>query len=281
MSIGDPTGTDWTAGEVDLIVADYFDMRDKELAGEPFVKAERNAALQKLTGRSRGSIEFKHQNISAVLRKLCQPWIIGYKPMANYQRALLDAIEPALAIRDAQVATSEISLTTGFAEPRGLFFEAPPSMIPSDESDPPELKRLVRKYDPAARDARNRALGRRGEEAIFVHERTRLDAASRPDLSRRVRWISDEDGDGAGYDILSFSADGSERLLEVKTTVGHQTTPFFLSENERSLSQERPNAFRLVRLYDFRRSPRAFELTPPLESSVMLRAASYRATFES
>ena len=39
MSIGDPTGTDWTAGEVDLIVADYFDMRDKELAGEPFNKA--------------------------------------------------------------------------------------------------------------------------------------------------------------------------------------------------------------------------------------------------
>lgn len=280
MSIGDPTGTDWTASEVDLIVADYFDMRDKELAGEPFNKAQRNAALQELTRRSHGSIEFKHRNISAVLQKLGEPWIVGYRPAANFQRTLLDAIERVLDIRRPHSEYADLAPAAGFAETRALYFETPPQRLPSDANDPEPLKRLLRKFDPAARDARNRNLGRRGEEAIVFFERTQLVQAGRSDLSRRVRWVSEEDGDGAGYDILSFSQDGSERLLEVKTTTGHQTTPFFLSENERMLSQERPDAFRLVRLYDFQRSPRAFELAPPLESSVMLRAANYRASFE-
>ena len=92
-------GTDWTDREIDLIVADYFDMLGLELRGETFVKAQRNAALQELTGRSRGSIEFKHQNISAVLFRLCMRWIDGYKPMANSQRALVDGVERYLVQR--------------------------------------------------------------------------------------------------------------------------------------------------------------------------------------
>ena len=88
-----------------------------------------------------------------------------------------------------------------------------------------------------------------------------------------------EDGDGAGYDIRSFDLAGRERLIEVKTTVGQSTTPFFLSENERAFAEERPDAFRIARLYDFARQPRAFELTPPLERCVMLRAATWRAEF--
>ena len=86
----DPTGSDWSDREIDLIVTDYFDMLQLERLGQPYVKAERNRALQELMGRSRGSIEFKHQNISAVLYfKLGLDWITGYKPMANYQKALL------------------------------------------------------------------------------------------------------------------------------------------------------------------------------------------------
>ncbi|MBB3974112.1 hypothetical protein GGR24_002789 [Hansschlegelia beijingensis] len=61
--------------------------------------------------------------------------------------------------------------------------------------------------------------------------------------------------------------------------MGQSTTPFFLSENERAFAEERPDAFRIARLYDFARQPRAFELTPPLESCVMLRAATWRAEF--
>jgi hypothetical protein len=47
-------------------------------------------------------------------------------------------------------------------------------------------------------------------------------------LARKVRWVAAEDGDGAGYDVLSFDQAGRERLLEVKTTNGSARTPFFL-----------------------------------------------------
>ena len=95
-----------------------------------------------------------------------------------------------------------------------------------------------------------------------------------------MRWISTEEGDGAGFDILSFDTDGSERLLEVKTTVGHQTTPFFISSNEMQLSESKPKEFRLVRLYDFSKKPKAFELKPPLSESVFLKTAVFKAYFE-
>jgi Domain of unknown function (DUF3883) len=56
-------------------------------------------------------------------------------------------------------------------------------------------------------------------------------------LASKVKWVAQEDGDGAGYDILSFSPNGQERFLEVKTTVGHQRTPFFLSRNEKDFAE--------------------------------------------
>ena len=270
--------SDWTDAQVDLIVADYFDMLSLELRGEPFVKAQRNAVLQGLTGRSRGSIEFKHQNISAVLLRLGMPWIEGYKPLPNFQRALVDGVERFLAARPALFENTVAAVAqAGLAEPEGLFFEAPPT--PGFEPIPAPLERIVNKFDPALRDARNRALGRQGEERIFLHEQASLRAAGRADLARAVRWVSQEDGDGAGYDIRSFDLAGRERLIEVKTTVGQSTTPFFLSENERAFADERPEAFRIARLYDFARQPRAFELAPPLDTCVMLRAATWRAEF--
>ena len=60
------TGTDWQDDELDEIVADYFDMRAADLSGQPYVKSEHNKALRTRIGRTRGSVEFKHQNISAV-----------------------------------------------------------------------------------------------------------------------------------------------------------------------------------------------------------------------
>jgi hypothetical protein len=57
---------DWTDNENDLIVADYFAMLADDSAGRPYNKAEHNRHLQHRIDRSRTSIEFKHQNISAV-----------------------------------------------------------------------------------------------------------------------------------------------------------------------------------------------------------------------
>jgi hypothetical protein len=60
--------SDWSDIEVELIVVDYLSMLQMELAGQPFSKTEHRRKLHPLlNNRSDGSIEFKHQNISAVL----------------------------------------------------------------------------------------------------------------------------------------------------------------------------------------------------------------------
>lgn len=58
---------DWTPAQNDAIVADYFAMLADDIMGRSYSKADHNRRLQAVIGRPRGSIEYKHQNISAVL----------------------------------------------------------------------------------------------------------------------------------------------------------------------------------------------------------------------
>ncbi len=283
MSEQSPAGQDWTDREIDLIVADYFAMLRKELAGESFSKAEHRRALQQVVKRSEGSIEFKHQNISAVLREISLPWIWGYKPARNYQKTALPAgIERFLGARPSFLsleAAPPVPPVSGWQEASIIYLDQAPPLVTAALETTREMRRLVRKFDPAARDARNRALGLQGEEKIFHDERARLELMDRADLARKVEWTSQERGDGAGYDIRSFDPQGRERLLEVKTTTGTRTTPFFISANELSFSEERPDAFRIVRLFQFGHEPGGFELRPPLDRSVKLQPTGYRASF--
>ena len=83
---------DWTDEQNDAIVADYFAMLADDIAGQLYSKAEHNRLLQAVIGRPRGSIEYKHQNISAVLKGLGEDWIPGYKPAFNFQASLVDAV---------------------------------------------------------------------------------------------------------------------------------------------------------------------------------------------
>ena len=133
---------------------------------------------------------------------------------------------------------------------------------------------IARKFDVAGRDERNRALGRAGEERVLAHERAALRTAGRDDLARKVRWVSEEDGDGAGYDIASFAPDGQPRLIEVKTTNGWERTPFHITRNELAVAEERRSEWRLFRLWNFSREPKAFELHPPLDAHVSLTATT-------
>ena len=264
----------WSDAENDIIVADYFAMLAQEIAGGTPVKAHHNRALVERIGRPRGSIERKHMNISAVLERLGRRRINGYARLATFQRSVIAAIERYLLLNADAVSLAEGNVEE--ARP-ALWIGPPPSIELDDAKTTPALERLVRKFDPAERDARNRNLGRSGEELVFHHERERLVSEGRDDLARKVEWTSRERGDGAGYDIASYAADGSARLIEVKTTNGSAKTPFYMSENERMFSEERPDAFRLMRLYDFATKPSGFELRPPLETFLALQPTNYRA----
>jgi hypothetical protein len=272
-------GTDWSSTELDLIVADYFSILREEQAGHRPNKTAHRTALMTHIHRSHGSIEFKHQNISAVLMELGLPHIKGYKPARNYQGAIFDAIENFL-VGNPDPVPFELRPRAGFADNRSIFEEAPPSGLAGMRKRPEGLVRLIKKFDPALRDQLNRDLGQAGEQHIYEHEQRKLFDADRHDLARKVRWVSKVDGDGAGYDIRSYDETGAERWIEVKTTRGANTTPFYLTRNENEVAKERPDAFRLYRLYDFSQRPKLFTLTPPLETLLQLEPMTFRASLK-
>ncbi len=269
-------GTDWQDDELDAIVADYFAMLDADLAGHPYVKSHHSKILMSRIGRTHRSVEFKHQNISAVLEELGMPWIPGYKPKRNYQRAIFDAIDRFLTARP-NVLTA-VPTSQPVSSDDNVFVAAPRLAVPQPPI-PVALQRLIRKFDPVERDRLNHTLGRGGEEFVIDVEKRRLIAANRSDLARKIRWIAEEEGDGAGYDVLSFEATGHERLLEVKTTNGSARTPFFLTRNERRIAMERSRDWRIYRVHLFSTLPRIFTIAPPLEDVVNLSPETWRASF--
>lgn len=270
-------GTDWQDDELDVIVTDYFAMLEADLSRRPYVKSKHSKVLMAEIGRTHRSVEFKHQNISAVLDELGMPWIPGYKPKRNYQNAIFDAIDRYLTKHPEILELVPASAIA--APPPSEIFVEPPKLTPDDQWIPERLQRLVRKFDPVERDHLNRSLGKAGEEFVVDLERRRLIGTDRSDLARKVRWVSAEDGDGAGYDVLSFDPAGRERLLEVKTTNGSARTPFFLTRNERDLATERPADWRIYRVHLFAKEPHVFTIAPPLENAVNLLPETWRACF--
>lgn len=250
-----------------------------ELSGAPYVKSHRSSALMAQIDRSHRSVEFKHQNISAVLRELGLPWIRGYKPKENFQNAIFGAIDRFLSANPSLLEISPIAPKHAVEVP--TVFVPPPTPELSKHLTPGGLNKLIRKFDPAMRDLRNRNLGRAGEEFVIDVERRILADANRTDLAKKVRWVAAEDGDGAGYDVLSFAPTGEESLIEVKTTNGSARTPFFLTRNEFETAVENANRWRIYRVHLFSSDPRIFTVAPPLEEALILRPETWRASFHS
>lgn len=274
----DKIGKPWQDDELDAIVADYFAMLDAELHGQHYVKARHSAALMERIGRTHRSVEFKHQNISAVLEELGMPWIPGYKPKRNYQGAIFGAIDRHLTTHDNVMKAAIPSPTPAPWDEERLFVEPPPLGEPVQR--PSQLERLIHKFDPVERDFRNRSLGEAGEVFVLETEQRRLSKLERSDLAKEVRWVSKEDGDGAGYDVLSYDpASGERRLIEVKTTNGGARTPFYLTRVEHETASIHADSWRLYRVHLFAQTPRIFTIQPPLESAVHLQAETWRASF--
>lgn len=272
---------DWSDIENDAVVASYFTMLSDELSGHRYNKAEQNRVLQEQIGRSRGSIEFKLCNVSAACVGLGLPIIKGYQPRFNFQMSLAEAASRWLARHPEWELALHRKKTGQMAESGALYIGIAPTLRNAPpEEEVEQMQRVARRFDVAGRDERNRALGRAGEERVFHHERQALQQHGRDDLARRVRWVSREDGDGVGYDIASFTAEGRERLIEVKTTNGRERTPFHISRNELEVADERRDDWYLFRLYEFAREPKAFELRPPLDAHVSLTATSFQARFQ-
>lgn len=273
---------DWSRLEVEATVADYVAMLESEIRGEPYSKAEHRRDLQPLLdGRSEGAIEYKHQNISAVLIDLGYPYIDGYKPAFNYQQLLFDVVEDRLRTDGELARLVEADVERPPPPPdvddilSTLVDPPPPRDRPDRSYERPRPFAARRAVDYLAMEARNSALGLEGERYVLGYERARLVHAGKPNLADRIEQTSVEVGDGAGFDVRSYETDGSDRFIEVKTTAYGIYTPLYLSRNELRVSQEMDDRYHLYRAFQFRKSPRLFTVAGRLDKTLRLEPTQY------
>jgi hypothetical protein len=276
---------DWSQQEVEIIVEDYLTMLDLELRGKDYNKAERNRELRKLLPvRKRGSIEFKHQNISAVMIELGYPYVVGYKPARNYQGLLYEVVErrvyarPTLATTVAKLVEQPAEAPTGINDILAILVD-PPTPPEKKEAlyEKRSVPRVTSKRNYLEQEANNQSLGRAGEELVLEFEHKRLWKAGRKTLAERINHVAAK-ADGHGYDIHSFETDGRDRLVEVKTTRFGAMNPFFATNNEVAVSEKRSDEYYVYRLFDFSKKPRLFMLNGSMRSTCTLEAVQFRAT---
>lgn len=253
----------WSNIEVELIVADYFNMLSAELKGESYSKAvHRRAILPLLTNRSEGSIEFKHQNISAVLINQGQPYIKGYLPRFNFQKILEEKVIEYLF--ENRKIEDQIKL---FVEKEPIQIN-PYIQFDKFIVDPPKTELISEpflsynrkpiKINYLEKEQNNQSLGRFGEELVLKYEIWNLIRVGKEKLADQVRWISNDEGDGVGFDILSRNLNGTDKYIEVKTTRLGRDTPIFFSNNELQYSISNSDNFHLYRIFNFEKDTKMF-----------------------
>jgi hypothetical protein len=130
----------WTDSENASVVACYLSMLKRELAGQPINKAAENKSLRKvLKDRTKGAVEYKLQNVSAVLLEYGWLFIDGYKPARNIQGKLRDEVIRQLSEDkelDALMASRAEALAKAGAE-RAESSETAPAEVPV--IDPPDI----------------------------------------------------------------------------------------------------------------------------------------------
>lgn len=93
-------------------------------------------------------------------------------------------------------------------------------------------------------------LGDAGEEFVYQLERAKV-KKYKLGKDKKVRMVSKLDGDGLGYDILSYDKKGNPIYIEVKTTTGSENGSIFITANELEMSEKHSEQYYLYRVYDF------------------------------
>ncbi|VVN90773.1 HNH endonuclease signature motif containing protein [Pseudomonas fluorescens] len=154
--------SDWSDAEIQAAVDVYLSMLSREQSGQTVNKAHENRVLREgaLAGRTKGSVEFRMQNISTVLIELKRDRIEGYKPAknvgANVFRSIRDALNAPgpLTPEDFAPTADEVTLEQRAiklekqslkGEPKGIL---KPQQMPSSGNSfvrDPEVRAWVRK----------------------------------------------------------------------------------------------------------------------------------------
>lgn len=156
------SNSDWSEVEIQAAVDAYLSMLSREQSGQKVNKAHENRALREgaLAGRTKGSVEFRMQNISTVLVELGRDRIEGYKPAknvgANVERSIREALnaQSTLTPEDFAPTADEATLERRAAklekqplkgEPKGIVKPEQTQTIGKSYVRDPEVRAWVRK----------------------------------------------------------------------------------------------------------------------------------------
>ena len=137
---------------------------------------------------------------------------------------------------------------------RGLTLISPPAGTPKHtaiESRAP-IGSHINYLD---QHAKNMDIGLRGELLVVEYEQSILQHKQLARLAEQVKHIPSNEGDGLGYDVISFTPDGEKKYIEVKTTTGSDKEGFFISDAEVRFSRQNTSAYYLYRVCNFRSDP--------------------------
>jgi len=285
-----PTGGAWSTAENVEVVRAYFSLLERELIGEKINKAATSRELSPLLdGRTKGSIDYKWRNISAILNEIRFASLSGYLAAANYQSELFSIVENYLESHPEvhQLAGERVS---GFVAPPKdspgvLDAWTDPPMPQHDRTKPARSPAFGRKpgqfTDYLDLEQRNIALGAAGELFVLRYEVARLAKEGAKRLAEKIIHVSKTVGDGEGYDIHSFDRDGEDRLIEVKTTNFGPSTPFYLSNAEATFSRENRDHYWIYRVFAYHSKPRLFGVCGDVAEQFQLSPANYIAKIRS
>lgn len=258
-------------------------MLSKEQSGIAFNKSEiRRRLLPLLKNRSEGSIEFKNRNISAVLAKIGQPYVRGYLPAYNYQRQMLEEVVFSYIRQKPEAEKAFQRFAESAPTPTALIFEKMLEEMPKAEAllqEPEMLYRSPIKVNYIELEQANKNVGQTGESIALEYERWRLLQAGKESLADKVEWVSQTQGDGLGFDILSKNTNGTDRYIEVKSTKLTKEAPFYFSALEYDFSKRQRSSFFLYRVFNLKAEPKLFIANGAYDEFCNIRPTQFKGSF--
>jgi hypothetical protein len=163
---------------------------------------------------------------------------------SDYVLSLLDVHSFVWIVGERQFIEWYEESPTSATEPKAATaFDLTPAKY-----NPQLTGRLVAENHYIKNGERNKKIGNAGEKFVFENEQKKVRGDG---LGLVPEWKASKEGDGLGYDILSYDEKGSEIYIEVKTTTGKKDTEFYFTASELKKSKEVGNAYRLYRVYEF------------------------------
>ncbi|MDX1609582.1 MAG: DUF3883 domain-containing protein, partial [Halofilum sp. (in: g-proteobacteria)] len=265
-----PQATD-TSHALRSAVREYFTLLQAELRGRRWWDSARPGALfDHFSARNREQVALRHRQISAILIGHGLPYLPSSQPLADVEPELADAVAQYLHNHPDILELMErdvfrrVDTVPEVGDPLEVVASRPTgSELPRPETNS-RNSRLLAGVDFLAREQRNHSLATAGQRFVMKFEAARLRADGREAHANAIEHVTVEIGDGPGYAIHSYGLDGSDRLIEVKTTRYGRETPFYLSAHEVAMSHEYGNRFWIYRVFSFREQPRLYMLRGPV-----------------